>query len=343
MAFTFYAARNEFAASTGDNVNNGNGTSTFDYPPTSTFDLVVTSHADDDDARLFSLGDTYSISFKGHGGTSIENATVIRSDPLSGNEGAIVFEGLNPQGDLVQVVWSPNFDLEGWYYDNFDAGASPGFYTTDQDAATYKFACFAEGTLIDTEAGPRAVERLCPGDMLVTRDNGLQPALWIARSVVPGLGRGAPVTIEPGVLGAEAPVRVSPQHRLLVSDPRCEPLFGVNELMIAATHLVDGVGIRRQNAGMTTYYHILLERHEILRSHGLYSESLLLGDDMSGVMGPEARADFADVFGGPFPEQRCYKPARNILKRFEAPLLRPLLGLEPKDVSVKPPSFFFAG
>ena len=83
MPFTFYAEDTEFAASTGDNVNSGNGTSTFDYPPTSTKNLVITSQADDDDPRLFDLGDVYTLSFQGNGGTTIENATVIRSAPVA--------------------------------------------------------------------------------------------------------------------------------------------------------------------------------------------------------------------------------------------------------------------
>ena len=35
--------------------------------------------------------------------------------------------------------------------------------------------CFAEGTLIDTKDGPRAIETLEDGDMIETRDGGLQP------------------------------------------------------------------------------------------------------------------------------------------------------------------------
>lgn len=342
MAFTFYGQDNEFAASTGDNVNSGDGTSTFDYPPTSTANLVVTSHSDDDDARLFEVGDVYSLSFIGNGGTSIENATVIRSDPLSGNEGAIVFEGLNPQGELVQVVWSPNFDLESWYFNNFDAGGSPGFYTTDQNAETYRFACFARGSLIDTIAGPRPVEDLKAGDLVETVDHGPQPLLWVASSTVPGLGRGAPVTICAGVLGATSALTVSPQHRVLISDPRCAVYFDAPEVLIPATFLVDGTAVRRQNTQPIAYYHLLFERHEVVRSHGVRSESLLLGDDMSGVMNEQARAAFEQACDATFPTNQCYKPARHILKRHEAPLVRKLLRLGQHDYSAKTPGILYA-
>ena len=143
MTVTFYAQDNEFAAATGGNVNYSAGFSRFDYPPNSSRDLIINSQPGDSDPRLFEVGEVYTVSFSGNGGATITNATIIRSDyttqddgtPIEGNEGAIVFEGLDENGDLTQVVWSPNFDLETWYFDNFTGGGSPpGFYTQDQDA-----------------------------------------------------------------------------------------------------------------------------------------------------------------------------------------------------------------
>lgn len=128
MTVTFNALDNEFAVSTGGNVNNGTGTSTFDYPPNSTKDFTITSNEGDDQPYLFEVGDTYDISFGGHGGTTLEDAVVIRSDDIDFAEGfAVVFEGTDPDGDIVQVVWSPGFDLEDWYWETFDNGDSPGF------------------------------------------------------------------------------------------------------------------------------------------------------------------------------------------------------------------------
>ena len=44
MPITINAQDNEFAISSGSNVNNGPGTSTFDYPPNSTSNLTITSN-----------------------------------------------------------------------------------------------------------------------------------------------------------------------------------------------------------------------------------------------------------------------------------------------------------
>lgn len=342
MSFMFYAENNEFAASTGSNVNSGSSTSTFDHPPSSTKNLVVTSHADDDDPRLFEVGETYSLSFEGNGGTTLEDATVIRSDTLYSNKGAVVFEGTNPDGELVQVVWSPNFDLEQWYNDNSYYGGSPGFYTYDRVDGDYSFACFASGTLIDTAKGQKPVEQIVPGDLVPTKDGDLEPVLWVAASTVPGLGRAAPFTLDTGVLGATSPVVVSPQHRVLLNDPRCEAHFGVPEVFVLAGHLVDGRHVRKESRKLVTYYHLLFERHEVICAHGLYSESLLLGDDMRGVMSKAARKQFKADFGGSFPTRRAHVMARLALRRRDAPLVRAWLGLKPRDETAKPPSFFYA-
>ncbi|WP_052249599.1 Hint domain-containing protein [Tateyamaria sp. ANG-S1] len=342
MTLTFYAEDNEFGVATGDNVNSGNGTSTFDYPPTSTLDLVITSHEDDDNPRLFEVGEAYSLSFEGNGGTTLEDATVIRSDPFSGNKGAVVFEGTNPQGEVVQVVWSPNFDLEQWYFDNFQNGQSPGFYNYDRVDPDYGYACFAAGTLVRTVAGVTPVERIAPGDLVPTLDGAVEPVLWVASSTVPGFGRAAPVTVMPGILGATAPVVVSPQHRILIRDARCEAHFGTAEVFVAAGHLVDGHAIQRSYCKRVTYHHLLFERHEVISASGLYSESLLLGDDMRGVMSEAAHDRFEADFGGRFPKTRMHVMARRVLRRRDAPLVRSWLGLKAGDDTRPPPSFLYA-
>lgn len=175
MTLTIYALDDQFAASTGSNVNSGPGTSTFDYPPNSSKDLVISSQPGDPSPYIFSPGDTYTVSFGGNGGATIENATVIRSDPISvnGDSGyAVVFEGLDSNGALVQVVWTPEFNLETWYWDHYSGGNPPGFYTADASPTTYQMVCFEAQTPIATPDGPRAAHLLRPGDRVMTRDHG---------------------------------------------------------------------------------------------------------------------------------------------------------------------------
>lgn len=312
MPLTIYALDNQFAAATGSNVNNGPGTSTFDYPPNSTKDLVISSQPGDETPFIFSPGDTYTLSFGGNGGATIQDAVVIRSDPvdIGGDQGwAVVFEGLDQNGDLVQVVWSPEFDLEKWYWDHYSGGNPPGFYTTDAAPATYAAPCFAPDTLIETASGPRPVGRLALGDRVLTRDHGPQPVLWVARAEVPGQGRGAPVWFERDILGNTAPLELSQQHRILLSGPEVAARHGVPEVLAPAISFVNGATIRLAPRPRMAYVHLLLPRHEVLSAQGMAVESLLMGRQAKFMM---ARLQTR------LPEPlmlRSYTPARPLLTR----------------------------
>ncbi|MEX0304153.1 MAG: Hint domain-containing protein [Leisingera sp.] len=133
--------------------------------------------------------------------------------------------------------------------------------------------CFTAGTRIATTAGLRAIETLRPGDLVVTRDNGLQPVRWISQSTVPAKGSLAPVRIPAGLFGAERDLLVSPQHRMLYTGASAALLSGDSEVLVSALHLVNGTSIRQQSGGMATYVHVLFDRHEIIYAEGAPSES----------------------------------------------------------------------
>lgn len=338
MSVTMLAQRTEFAMASGRNVNSGPGTSAFDCPVPFTTPLSVTSIGGPDAAFGFLLGDRYALSFAGNGSTSIDCAVVVRSDPLGKTARALVFEGTDARGALVQVVWSPGFDLAAWCVANARIGRSSRFYNRTHTEEADPCMAFPAGTLIDTPNGSRPVEQLRPGDLVQTRDGGPSAVQRIVTAPVLGIGHGAPVLVHAGVLGAHAPVRVASRHRILVSDPRCEPILGVREVLVAVGDLVDGVKIQRHTANREMRYNILLDRHEILCSQGLNSESMLLGDDLPAAL----RRGGQHVSGASLTMRQSYKPARRILSREEAALIKPMLGLEMADMSVKPPSLFFA-
>ncbi len=280
MPITIYALDNQFAAATGGNVNNGPGTSTFDYPPQSSSNLIITSQAGDSTPFIFSPGDTYTISFSGNGGTTIENATVLRSDDIDfgGDQGyAVVFEGIDTNGDLTQVVWTPEFDLETWYWDNFSGGNPPGFYTTDNSAVTYAAPCFTDDAEILTEDGMRAAGEITAGTRVLTAQNGLQPVLWAAHATLKGTGRAAPVRIEPDVLGNFGAVEVSQQHRVVLQGRSAAELHGTDRVLVPAMSLINGATVRLMPRDEVHYVHLLFARHEVICAQGLSCESLLLG------------------------------------------------------------------
>ncbi|WP_435257171.1 Hint domain-containing protein [Thioclava sp. FR2] len=155
--------------------------------------------------------------------------------------------------------------------------------------------CFLQGTLIDTDRGPRRIEDLKVGDLIQTLDNGLQPLRWIGRRTVSGMGEWAPIRFMPAVLGNERALLVSPQHRMLVRGWMAELYFGQSEVLVAAKHLVNGDTICRTPKAAVAYLHLMFDRHEIIFADGAPAESLLPGDEM--LKGnPHMQAEIVQLF-----------------------------------------------
>lgn len=133
--------------------------------------------------------------------------------------------------------------------------------------------CFVAGTYIQTSVGEQNVEALSVGDMVVTIDHGLQPIRWIGHTKRIAQGKMAPILIEKDALGNTRDLLVSPQHRMLIQGWQAELLFGATEVLASAKSLVSDQKIRRKPGGEVCYYHILFDRHEIIFSEGIPSES----------------------------------------------------------------------
>jgi hypothetical protein len=190
--------------------------------------------------------------------------------------------------------------------------------------------CFTPGTMILTDRGEVAVENLVPGDLVVTRDHGLQPLRWTGQRRLtlrqlladPDL---QPVRIAKGALGAEGPERtmlVSPQHRVLVAAARAELLFGEAEVLVPAKHLVGEAEVTRAlpETGVT-YIHLLFDRHEIVQSDGIWTESFQPAERMLTAMDAAARAEVLALFPELEVGGEAFAGARLSLKAHEARVL----------------------
>lgn len=138
------------------------------------------------------------------------------------------------------------------------------------------------GTMIAVPGGQKAVEDLEVGDLVLTKDNGAQPIRWIAARQLfsscfkadPSL---RPIRIQAGALGEQKPVRdlvVSQHHCVLISDWRCELLFGEDEVLAPAKALINDSSVTiEHNCDDVTYYHFIFDQHEIVFSNGVETES----------------------------------------------------------------------
>ncbi|MFZ5961328.1 Hint domain-containing protein [Thalassococcus sp. BH17M4-6] len=180
--------------------------------------------------------------------------------------------------------------------------------------------CFTPGTRILTPQGPRPVETLRPGDLIVTRDHGPQPLRWVGSKTVPAQGHLAPVQIAAEVLpGANRPLLVSPQHRLLFEGYEAELMFGPSEVLVSAKHMIDGQNIRQVEGGDVTYIHLMLDRHEVIYAEGAATESFHIGHHSLETLSDASRADLFEAFPHLKSDPGAYgDTARLCLKRHEA-------------------------
>lgn len=181
-------------------------------------------------------------------------------------------------------------------------------------------ACFAEGMRIDTPTGPKLVQDLQIGDLVLTKDNGAKPVEWIGSRKVAAKAAFAPVVISAGALGNENDLVFSPEHRVLLTGAAIELAFGDVEVLVAAKHLVDHDRIYRRTGGDVRYFHVMFDAHEIVSSDGVYSESFLYSElALSGF-----EAEQAAEIHALFPElsiDREYVSARRCLRRHEVAIL----------------------
>lgn len=192
---------------------------------------------------------------------------------------------------------------------------------TDVGFVTLTTACFVAGTRIVTNKGEVPVENLVKGDMVLTRDNGFQPLRWSGSSVRVASGIDAPIRFEAGALGNHDAVEFSPNHRVLVTSSSAALLFGESEVLVKARDLVNGRTIRRRADNKpVVYYHLLFERHEIVRGNGLDSESYHPGRETMDAFDPDTRDEVLRLM--PNMDALCgygYGPsARIALRSYEA-------------------------
>ncbi|MEM6306268.1 MAG: Hint domain-containing protein [Pseudomonadota bacterium] len=183
--------------------------------------------------------------------------------------------------------------------------------------------CLTAGTLVETAEGPRAVERIKEGDMVLTRDAGLQPVRWVGRRDVGARGSFAPVEIAAGALGNTEPLLVSQQHRILLEGWRTQLVSGEDAALVAAVHLVNDTGIRLRPGGRVSYVHLMFDDHQVIRSNGIWTESLLPGKGALDSLLPAARAELIAIFPelSSIAAQESCRPCYPLMSRQEAVLM----------------------
>jgi hypothetical protein len=132
-------------------------------------------------------------------------------------------------------------------------------------------ACFAAGTRIATPSGERDVEDLRVGDHVMT-PSGARRVKWLGHRRFdcrrhPKPADVWPVRISAGAFGPGLPARelfLSPDHAVFAEG-----------VLIPIKYLINGASIVQEPRETVTYWHVELERHDVILAEGLPCESYL--------------------------------------------------------------------
>ena len=194
------------------------------------------------------------------------------------------------------------------------------------------YVCFLEGTEIDTPSGPRRVESLVAGDLVVTATGSAKPIRWVGRHRLSETTLRAkphlqPIVIETDALGPGVPtsrVCISPQHRVAVGSDQCQMLFGSPDVLVSAKSLINNTSIcQASETPEATYYHVLLDQHDLIRTSGMWAETLFLGETTVEMLPRWTLAKLRDLSksrtGVHFAEMKTFLP---VLKTYEVSVVR---------------------
>ncbi|WP_371225961.1 Hint domain-containing protein [Roseovarius sp. 2305UL8-3] len=235
----------------------------------------------------------------------VYNATITYIDGTTANITAVVFQD-TAGNTYLAPEFSANADqtaLEAGAIRSLTLNSLSGsnFSGMTGNRQTFNFVtCFTSGAMIATRDGEVKVEQLEVGDQLMTRDHGPQPIRWIGTAKRIAMANHMPVRITAGALGMALPSRdlvVSQQHRMLVSSVIARRIAGAQEVLIPAKKLIGLPGIDyARNMLSVTYYHLLLDRHEVIFAEGAPTESLMTGPMARCAIGCAAVREIRDLF-----------------------------------------------
>lgn len=173
-------------------------------------------------------------------------------------------------------------------------------------------------TNVRTPCGARHVANLRPGDLVVTRDRGLQPVRLVWTRTVTEADMAADPSLAPVCLRARAIGPMMPQrdllvagdHRLLIPGYRLTDQPDTAAALIPAREIAgtsDAAFVDRARGEMT-FYNLVFDSHEVFAANGLPVESFLITEATLDVAPPDARARVMAAFPGLAGQAEAHRP-----------------------------------
>jgi T5SS/PEP-CTERM-associated repeat protein len=190
---------------------------------------------------------------------------------------------------IVQTTQEATFNQNGSLVSVIASGSTLGVLTfansslasfavtTSSALQDQLVSCFLAGTRIRTVRGEVKVEELGESDVAITGIDGSEaPVVWIGHREVDCARHPQPETVWPVRIGAGAFGRGLPKRVLTLSPDHA---VYVNDVLVPVKHLINGTTIAQVPVERVTYYHVELDRHDVVYADGMPAESYLdVGD-----------------------------------------------------------------
>ena len=162
------------------------------------------------------------------------------------------------------------------------------------------------GANVRTPCGPRRIEFVRKGDLIVTRDNGLQPVRMTWKHTVTAAEIAAdpslsPVVLKPRAIGPMMPQKelaVGRAHRLLIPGWRLEDEDDSTSCLVPARDVAginDNAFVERKEQDVT-YYNIVFDAPQVFHANGLPIESFSPDKETMGETPETVLAELRQTF-----------------------------------------------
>lgn len=211
---------------------------------------------------------------------------------------------MSPDGNIAEALVFVELDADGHVQELYLMPLVPLVERTDyalvgidRTTARKKLAqvasvSFVRGTKITLGSGKQvAIEDLCVGDKVLTRDAGVQEIRWIGQTTQRAIGDLAPIRVAAGTLNNLNDLILAPEHRLFIYQRTDRIGAGRAEILVKARHLVNGDTVTVQKGGFVEYFQLLFDQHQIIYAEGIAAESFLVDTRTQAALPTEISRD----------------------------------------------------
>ncbi|MEE2944945.1 MAG: Hint domain-containing protein [Pseudomonadota bacterium] len=178
-------------------------------------------------------------------------------------------------------------------------------------------SCAGADSIVITRSGAKAASDIRVGDMLLTRDNGFQPVLWMKH--VAG-SDAAPMTVEIKIDAISAGIPgsclfVSGRQAILLTCSEIMEQFGSAEILVRAGDLLHLNGIAEATDDFEGVV-LMTPRHELISVNGMWVESFAPDSTARKCLSDKELEEVLCLVPGltDLPFERSYPSARTVLR-----------------------------